>query len=386
MWIGFALILGLFPLLNAQSIAAPYQVSIRTSDPTIMGAYTTSEVSKQICNGVIIRDKYILTTASCLFVHDLQNKNSRLINPGEIFVTAGNISLNQAHFGDEVKGSFRRNVVTVISNGKYNATTGEYDIAILKLDRSLLPLTSNNTSPVRWIELEQHRRSVAPSQQQTTATLAPTNNKVNENCFVNIYNNSVGAANYPYTIVRNVSFFEKWVCDTQRGSLGVGQTVVERNGSCLGYPLSNPQTCWLDANSLRRSEERGTALVCNFKLVAILAEINPPANPHNCASIKRTTAYYTMVAPHYEWIVSEIGYLYNLAPSGSNGTKAGSSNQTGPLPPVSSWGEQQVVTTVPGASGKSKSSASPSISTGVAYKFILLSLFIPFALMYRFHE
>lgn len=69
-----------------------------------------------------------------------------------------------------------------------------------KLDRSM-PLY-NNTNSVRWIELEKHQQSHPQSplgpahhQPQTTAA-APTNNKVNENCFINIYNNSVGVSEY----------------------------------------------------------------------------------------------------------------------------------------------------------------------------------------------
>lgn len=404
MWIIFSVILVLIPSLEAEAIVAPYQVSIRTNNPTIIGSIAPNGTSKQICNGVIIRDKYVLTTASCVFFQDTQTKQNRPIAPGEIFVIAGNISLNQADYGDEARGSLRRNVVSVIPNWKFNASTGENDIALLKLDRSLLPL-ANNTNPVRWIELEQHQQrshpqpaqaATAPAQQQhQTTTTAPTNNKVNENCFINIYNKSVGVSDYPYTVVKNVSFIEKWVCDAQRGSLAAGQTVVGRNESCFEYRFSNAQSCWLDANSLRRSEERGTALVCNFKLVAILTEINPPSNPQSCTSIKRTTAYYSMVAPYYDWIVSEIGYLYNSAPPGHpgpNGTMAGSPVNalpapSGPAPPISSWGDQQIATaTTAPATGKTKSTAAPSISPGIVFKLIAFNLFIPFALVYRFHH
>ncbi|XP_062704746.1 uncharacterized protein LOC109416195 [Aedes albopictus] len=398
MWSIFGLILALIPLLDAQAIVAPYQVAIRSNNPTIIGSIGSS---KQICNGVIIRDKYVLTTGSCVHFQDAQTKQSRLIAPGDIFVIAGNISMNQTDYGDEVKGSFRRNVVSVIPNWKFNASTGDNDIAILKLDRSLLPL-ANNTSPVRWIELEQHPQqrlqpqpaqpATTPSQQvyQTTTT-ASTNNKVNENCFINIYNNSVGVSDYPYNAAKNVSFFQKWVCDAQRGSFVAGQTVAGRNETCIEYRFSNVQSCWLDANTLRRSEERGTALVCNFKLVAILTEINPPANPQSCTSLKRTTAYYSMVAPYYDWIVSEIGYLYNSAPvsqPGPNGTMTGSPVPSGPAPPISSWGDQQIATTTATtpATGKTKSTAAPSISSGIVFKLIAFNLFIPFALVYRFHH
>lgn len=386
MWLAIGYLLTLVSFLKGQSVLAPYQVSIRSSDPSIVGNLAANGFSKQICSGSIILDKYILTTANCMYVQDMQTRASRIVNPSEIFVIAGNIKLNQADFGEKEKGTFRRNVVSVISHGTYNATTGRDDIALLKLDRSL-PL-SNNTSSIRWIALQQSHPQSSPGpahhQQQTTAAAAPTNNKVNENCFINIYNNSVGVADYPYTVVGNVSFFEKWVCDAQRGSFAAGQPAVGRNGTCIEYRFSNPQSCWLDANSLRRSEERGTALICNFKLVAILAEINPPSNPQSCTSMKRSTAYYTMIEPYLDWIVSEIGYLYTAPnPAGSNGTGATS----GPMAPVPFWGDPQTATTPsPSPPGKSKSTAAPSISSGIVFKLILFNLFIPFAFVYRFHH
>lgn len=406
MWLAIGFILTLISLLKGQSVLAPYQVSIRSSVPAIVGNIPPNGYSKQVCSGVIIRDKYILTTASCMQVQDVQTKLSRTINPSEIFIIAGNISLNQADYGEEAKGTFRRNVVSVIPHGKFNASTGENDIGLLKLDRSM-PLY-NNTNSVRWIEMEQqqHQQSHPQSplgpahhQQQTTAaaTAVATNNKVNENCFINIFNNSVGVFDYPYTLVRNVSFFQKWVCDAQRGSVAPGQTAVGRNGTCIEYRFSNPQSCWLDANFLRRSDERGTALICNFKLVAILAEINPPSNPQSCTSIKRTTAYYTMIEPYHDWIVSEIGYLYTAAPSpsGVNGTLPTSGPMAPQLhpsgsaaaAPIPSWGDHQIATT-PSTShpGKTKSTAASSISSGIVFKLILFNLFIPFAFVYRFHH
>lgn len=396
MWLVIGSILAWVALMKGQSVSAPYQVSIRSSVPSLVGNLASNGFSKQVCSGIIIRDKYILTTANCMHVQDVQTRVSRIVNPSDIFIIAGNISLNQADHGDEAKGSFRRNVVSVISHGKYNTSTGENDIALIKLDRSL-PLY-NNTNSVRWIQLQQNQQPhpqtpPGPAQHQQPTTAA-TSSKVNENCFINIYNNSVGITDYPYTLV-NVSFFEKWVCDAQRGSVAAGLTSVERNGTCIEYRFSNPQSCWLDANSLRRSEERGTALICNFKLVAILAEINPSSNPQSCTSIKRSTAYYTMIAPYHDWIVSEIGYLYT-APNtaGVNGSVATSNsmapqlNPTGSAAaPIPSWGEQQIATTTGASSpGKSKSTAAQSISSGMVFKLILFNLFIPFAFVYRFHH
>ncbi|KAL1400240.1 hypothetical protein pipiens_007594 [Culex pipiens pipiens] len=204
---------------------------------------------------------------------------------------AGNLSASGAA-GTNTSSTVRRNVISVIPHEAYNATSGEHDIALLKLDR---PLPLNNSS-VQWIELQGPPPNVTSTGGQTTTA----SNKVNENCFINIYNNSVGPSNYPYTVVRNVSFFDKWVCDERnRGRVNGGG-----DGRCVEYRFGGSQSCLLDPDVLRHSEDRGTALVCNFKLAAILAEINPPVSAGQCVASmqRRTTAYYTPMEPHLGWI------------------------------------------------------------------------------------
>ncbi|KAL1400242.1 hypothetical protein pipiens_007596 [Culex pipiens pipiens] len=79
MWL---LITGLMLLVStgSGSVLAPYQVSIRSSAPPIVGQlqppssnYGGSVPSRHICSGIIIKDKYILTTAGCVHVREPQS-------------------------------------------------------------------------------------------------------------------------------------------------------------------------------------------------------------------------------------------------------------------------------------------------------------------------
>lgn len=364
---------------GSASILAPYQVSIRSSAPAIVGSSPLqhpsndgSVPSKHICSGVIIKDKYILTTAGCVHFRDPTGVN-RLLNAGETFIVAGNLTATgRPSAAGTTNSTIRRNVISVIAHEDFNATSGEHDIALLKLDRPL-PL-QNSSVLVQWIDLQGPASNTTGG--QTTAAAA--NNKVNENCFINIYNNSVGSSGYPYSVVRNVSFFDKWICDER--SKGKGRA----DGQCVEYRFSAPQSCMLDPEVLRRSEERGTALVCgpSFKLAAILAEINPPANAAQCVTMRRTTAFYTPLEPYLAWIVQSVGPLYSSG--GSTNTAANPPGAPGfvPPPPGASWGTQQVAA-APTGTGNPKSAA--SFCSGAVLKVILFNLFIPLTVIYRFH-
>ncbi|XP_058447072.1 acrosin-like [Malaya genurostris] len=373
-------------ICQTRTVLAPYQVSVQCSTGNY-AAFDGIGASEHICNGVIIKDKYILTTAGCLFVWDKQTNSRRVVNAAEIFILAGEFNLSPMFSGSN--SGIRRNVVSIISHNRFNSTTGGNDIALLKLDRSL-PLY--NTTSVQWIELQQGAVPPAimeiPSHQTAALASVAASNKVNENCFVNIYNNSVGVTNYPYTAVANVSLIEKWICDSHWKSPRNTQWTAGRYGTCVEYRFSDPKSCLLDSQSLRYSGERGTALVCNFKLVAILAEINPPINPQSCIQMKRTTAFYTPVAPYRDWIIGEIGSLYatTVGTAGANGTVTGGSGDVSSLnangPPSSSWSNQQV--SAAAANPGKSSSAAASIGTGIASNLNLVNLFISFIIIHSF--
>ncbi|XP_053695403.1 trypsin I-P1-like isoform X2 [Sabethes cyaneus] len=404
MWYLLGTIWILIAVCQAHQLSAPYQVSIRSN-----AFSTTSDI--HICNGVIIKAEYILTTANCIWIQDKQTNISRFIHPNETVIYAGYISLGQSSLGNHE--SIRRNVVSRIPHSKFNLTTLENDIALLKLDR---PLPLQNSTAVQWIQLQQQQKS----------SFAAGNN-VNENCFTNIYNNSVGAMNSTFrpgfTLVNNVSLVDEKFCAERRMSSSTRNescweyrfsdnrmcdfcaerrmSSSTRNESCWEYRFSDNRMCDLDPVALKQSGDRGTAIVCNFKLAAILAEINPPANPQSCKQIKYTTAYYTPVGSYRDWIENEIGSLYSVGLSGATGgispaTGASSvPNNANPLQPIdsnrapaSSWGDTQVAVTPPiKPPGKPSSASAASISaTGIVSKLIPFNLFIPFAFIYGFHR
>ncbi|XP_055598936.1 ovochymase-2-like [Uranotaenia lowii] len=360
MWISFVFSLFILKFDTSSAVSAPYQVSIRSNAASVVGLSNVGQILEQhICSGVFVKEKYILTTASCLYIVDRQTNLRRFIFPVEVFVVAGNVKLTGSPAGNWSNSidTLRRSVISVIPHPGFNESSGANDIALLLLDRSLL--LHHNTTSVMLIELAQlpqsspttpsQNNSSHPQQQQQHPgpTSVPTSNKVNENCFINIYNNSVGFSNYPYTSVQNVSFLDRWVCDQSWANPG-----GRAEGRCLEYRFSGLQSCSFDSRILRSSEERGTALVCNFTLSGILAEINPTPNPANCARLRRTTAYCTPIEPFREWIASEIGFLYTTAGISSGKEKgSGSSHPNvgviGGIPAQTppqgaSWTNQQV--------------------------------------------
>ncbi|XP_055540680.1 trypsin-like [Wyeomyia smithii] len=369
MWYFFGVMWTLIAICQAQEISAPYQISIRSNETAIVGNATVGGQLTNICSGVIIKAEYILTTAGCTYIQDKLTNLSRVIHPNEISIYAGYISLGRISFGNHE--SVQRNVISVIPHPKYNSTTLENDIALLKLDR---PLPLHNSTAVQWIELQQPQRT----------SFAHSNN-VNENCFTNVYNNSVGALNYPFTLVSNVSHVDAKFCSDHHREL-------KFNESCWEYRLNGINICQSDPAALRRSEDRGTAIVCNFKLAAILAEINPPANPQSCNQIKYTTAFYTPVEFYREWIENESGSLYSVGFPGATGTVFSGTSSSGgailpPNPskaPANPWTESHNPEAPSNTKPSGKRSSAVTISDpGIVSKLIPFNLFIAF--VYGFH-
>lgn len=69
--------------------------------------------------------------------------------------------------------------------------------------------------------------------------------------------------------------------------------------------------CQVPENQLRLNRDRGTALICDDKLIGILSVIIP-ANYSNstndfCSNTLQTNAYYTIVPLYLNWIHGIIG-------------------------------------------------------------------------------
>ena len=55
--------------------------------------------------------------------------------------------------------------------------------------------------------------------------------------------------------------------------------------------------------SLKYSSDRGTAYVCNNKLVGLLTDVNPPKNTEKCFLNQQTTALYINVTMYLDWLL-----------------------------------------------------------------------------------
>lgn len=92
-----------------------------------------------ICNGVIIHHRLILTTAGCLII-DIKPEVVQRVDPEHLYIKAGNKALE-----------VYRNVESYEISKDFNLDRLENDIAILRLNESL-PLGYRND--MKWIMID----------------------------------------------------------------------------------------------------------------------------------------------------------------------------------------------------------------------------------------
>lgn len=92
-----------------------------------MSAYTVAVLSneKLLCNGAIVHNEFIVTSASC--VHGLK--------PSELIVRAGSENFS--------KGGVAAEVSKIVTHKKFNEFSHDYDLAVLRLKGCLATSTSN---------------------------------------------------------------------------------------------------------------------------------------------------------------------------------------------------------------------------------------------------
>lgn len=114
---------------------------------------------------------------------------------------------------------------------------------------------------------------------------------------------------YPFTAPQSTSVADTWFCTKNNANFS---TEISKTDICSHYVFSDSFMCKVTANQLKVSNDRGTPLVCNNKLVGLLSVIIPRSNSTNttdaaCDQNLQTMAYYTRVTTFVNWIHSIIG-------------------------------------------------------------------------------
>ncbi|KAG5674305.1 hypothetical protein PVAND_004283 [Polypedilum vanderplanki] len=311
------LILATIVLLARADFRAPYQASIQLK----------SSNGKQLCNGIIIHEEYILTTANCLYLQvTIAGGDFSILAPsGDLTIVVGGSNTT----------TVERNVVSIIPHHKFNKTTYDNDLAVLKLDRAL-PL-ANNTE-IQWLDIA-----------------TGSSGGLNDSCFLTAFNSSQANSTGFYSIWKKPA---KEICNDQYVS-----NLIRKTDLCLEYFLSTNADCNSTFINLIHSNERGTAYVCDNKLVAILADINPSRNVEKCFEKRQTTAYYVDVRNQTEWLSVDLGISLKQS-SVPSWTLKPENTET------SSTSSSSSITTTTG------SSKHPSSASKVSNSFILVLLLV----------
>jgi len=252
--------------VNCQ-VMSPYQVAIRLYD-TYMPIGGEGNIN--LCNGAVIHERFILTTADCMHARVRSANISRPHLPSMLYVVAGTFQSSPTN---------TRFVDTINIHEKYNPFTLENDIALVKLNQ---PFSLKNNPLIQWIELD-------------------TTKGRYENCFISLLNQT--SSNYPYTSPQSTYIMDNWFCDR---SLNTTNSTQRNNDICSHYIFNNSSMCKQQPIQFQASSDRGTPLVCNNHLSGLLSQIIPPENVSNtaasCESTLKTWAYYTKISNYTAWI------------------------------------------------------------------------------------
>jgi len=261
-------------------VPAPYQASIRLYDNYNKNDDQNTD-SFTLCSGAIVHPFFIAVSAHCMYSHSISHQISRPLMPNMCYIVAGNSSGPSAAI---------EHINSIFVHPSYDEKRMVNDIALVKLEKPL-----NLTNPdLQWLELAD-------------------NSTKSDNCFA-CFNNVGAKANYPYRAAEPNTVLDNFFCSNKQSNNATRDADI-----CAYYSFSDSFMCKVSENQLKISNDRGTPLICNNKLMAILSQILLPSNStanSTCTGSLKTTAYYTRVAPYSEWIHNVIGV--NL-PTGAGG-------------------------------------------------------------------
>jgi len=253
--------------VNGQ-IISPYQVAIRLYDNFLPSGSSHENIN--LCNGAVIHESYVLTTADCMHSRIRSANLSRPYLPSMLYVAAG-LFLGSPSNTRFVEGIF--------VHENYNSETLENDVALVKVSE---PFPLRNNTAIQWIVLDDKSARY-------------------ENCFISFQNQS--STRYPYTSPQATYVMDNWFCNRNLN----GTNSSERSSDiCSHYSFNDSAMCKLQPNQLQISSDRGTPLVCNNRLSGLLSQILPPQNESNpaaaCETTLKTWAFYTKVSNFTQWI------------------------------------------------------------------------------------
>uniref|UniRef100_A0A1L8E951 Putative trypsin n=1 Tax=Haematobia irritans TaxID=7368 RepID=A0A1L8E951_HAEIR len=226
-----------------------------------------------LCNGVIIQSRLILTTASCIHYQFSATSSVVSLPPTSLSVIAG----SSTAFADELI----LDVKDVLVAHHFNYTTGENDLALLRLNGKL-PLDIRND--MSWITLEDASIFEGP-------------------CVANYYVRSSIPNGPNYIQTEELPLLEKEMC---RANYDYPNS--RKNDICSLYMLPFGFDCHSVDALLSHNGDRGTGLVCDNRLVGLLSMILPPEedNSELGCSDKPINAFYTNLAPYLGWIYDKV--------------------------------------------------------------------------------
>ncbi|XP_073822014.1 trypsin [Musca autumnalis] len=303
-----------------------------------------------LCNAAIIQSRFIVTTAQCVHYRFSPNSPAVPLPPSALKVVAG--SSNE--FYDELTVG----VTDVLTAYNFNYTTGENDLALLRLSKTL-PLDVR--ADMSWITLDDAANFDGP-------------------CVANYYiQNSIS------TLVNYIQTEELPLQDVKKCQAHNLYSQIRNYDICSLYMIPLGFSCQALETLIYHNGDRGTGLVCENKLVGLLSTILPWGNSSDAyCSDGSINAFYTNLAPYLGWIFDVISeedlkmydngeFISSLPYSGESGSiEEPNSKEPGSTSPL--VGSNVTTTAEPGANQTNAASTNAHVSLVLVIASVLRAL------------